>query len=211
MIPMPDGLQFLVPTKIAPILTTPLLSWSTKVRMGLRVVPPAARRARVPIARSPNSSPIITGRRRSIISPSRCLPASTAAPPKSSASRACCRALSSSRRNTAACRAGILAGAPRAASAPPQPLFRTLKGGLGSLIDALSAVHRAKRESRSTARSRRSSDRRSGYRLRVSGDWIDSGPRGAGLRVARVGASWRPQSIRSCRNTWPASPTPPRP
>src|SRR5882762_3093002 len=35
MIAMPDGLQFLVPTRIAPIVTTPLLSWTTKVRMGL--------------------------------------------------------------------------------------------------------------------------------------------------------------------------------
>src|SRR5437899_656116 len=33
MIPMPDGLQFLVPTRILPILTTPLLSWTTKARM----------------------------------------------------------------------------------------------------------------------------------------------------------------------------------
>src|SRR6266513_2477979 len=33
MIAMPDGLQFLVPTKIAPILTTPLVGWATKARM----------------------------------------------------------------------------------------------------------------------------------------------------------------------------------
>jgi protoporphyrinogen oxidase len=32
---MPDGLQFLVPTRIAPIMTTPLLSWCAKARMGL--------------------------------------------------------------------------------------------------------------------------------------------------------------------------------
>ena len=28
LVAMPDGLQFLVPTRIAPIMTTPLLSWS---------------------------------------------------------------------------------------------------------------------------------------------------------------------------------------
>src|SRR5260370_36284837 len=32
---MPDGVQFLVPTRIGPLLTTPLLSWRTKARMGL--------------------------------------------------------------------------------------------------------------------------------------------------------------------------------
>jgi len=46
MIEMPDGVQFLVPTRIAPILTTPLLSWTTKVRMALEYLrhPPAAPR-----------------------------------------------------------------------------------------------------------------------------------------------------------------------
>src|SRR5258708_6061647 len=35
LVAMPDGLQFLVPTKIAPILATPLLSWGAKARIGL--------------------------------------------------------------------------------------------------------------------------------------------------------------------------------
>jgi oxygen-dependent protoporphyrinogen oxidase len=35
MIPLPDGMMMMVPTKTAPVVFTPLLSWSTKVRMGL--------------------------------------------------------------------------------------------------------------------------------------------------------------------------------
>lgn len=35
MVPMPDGLLMMVPTKLWPMVTTPLLSWSTKIRMGL--------------------------------------------------------------------------------------------------------------------------------------------------------------------------------
>jgi oxygen-dependent protoporphyrinogen oxidase len=35
MVPMPDGLMMMVPTKIWPMVTTPLLSWGTKVKMGL--------------------------------------------------------------------------------------------------------------------------------------------------------------------------------
>jgi oxygen-dependent protoporphyrinogen oxidase len=31
--PMPDGLMFMVPTKILPVLTSPLFSWKTKLRM----------------------------------------------------------------------------------------------------------------------------------------------------------------------------------
>ena len=33
MVPLPDGVQFLVPTKIAPMISTPLLGWGTKARM----------------------------------------------------------------------------------------------------------------------------------------------------------------------------------
>jgi oxygen-dependent protoporphyrinogen oxidase len=35
LVPMPDGLMMMVPTKIAPLVTTKLLGWGTKFRMGL--------------------------------------------------------------------------------------------------------------------------------------------------------------------------------
>jgi len=35
LVPMPDGLMMMVPTKILPMVTSPLLGWGTKVRMGL--------------------------------------------------------------------------------------------------------------------------------------------------------------------------------
>ena len=35
MVPMPDGLEFMVPTRVLPMAATPLFSWSTKLRMGL--------------------------------------------------------------------------------------------------------------------------------------------------------------------------------
>ncbi len=35
LIPMPDGLMMMVPTKIMPLVGTSLLSWGTKIRMGL--------------------------------------------------------------------------------------------------------------------------------------------------------------------------------
>ncbi|HUN89346.1 MAG TPA: protoporphyrinogen oxidase [Terriglobales bacterium] len=43
LIPMPDGLMFMVPTKILPTVTTPLFTWSTKIKMGLELMqrPPA--------------------------------------------------------------------------------------------------------------------------------------------------------------------------
>lgn len=35
LVPLPDGLMMMVPTKIMPLVGTHLLSWSTKIRMGL--------------------------------------------------------------------------------------------------------------------------------------------------------------------------------
>jgi len=49
LIPMPDGLMMMVPTRILPVALSPLLSWSTKIRMGLEYfrrpseVPPSDR------------------------------------------------------------------------------------------------------------------------------------------------------------------------
>jgi protoporphyrinogen/coproporphyrinogen III oxidase len=38
LVRMPAGLMMMIPTKIMPILGTPLLSWSTKIRMGLELL-----------------------------------------------------------------------------------------------------------------------------------------------------------------------------
>lgn len=35
LVPMPDGLMMMVPTKLGPLVSTPLLSWGTKIKMGL--------------------------------------------------------------------------------------------------------------------------------------------------------------------------------
>ncbi len=37
LVPLPDGLLMMVPTKILPLAVSPLLSWSTKIRMGLEL------------------------------------------------------------------------------------------------------------------------------------------------------------------------------
>jgi len=37
LVPMPEGLMMMVPTKFLPLLETPLLSWGAKIRMGLEI------------------------------------------------------------------------------------------------------------------------------------------------------------------------------
>ena len=38
LVPLPDGLLMMVPTRILPLLTTRLLSWTTKFRMGMELL-----------------------------------------------------------------------------------------------------------------------------------------------------------------------------
>ena len=49
LVPLPDGLMMMVPTKILPLLTTGLLSWGTKLRMGMELLraPKAKTRRRI--------------------------------------------------------------------------------------------------------------------------------------------------------------------
>ena len=38
LVPLPDGLMMMVPTRILPLLTTRLLGWGTKLRMGMELL-----------------------------------------------------------------------------------------------------------------------------------------------------------------------------
>src|SRR3954464_4037138 len=38
LVALPDGLMMMVPTKILPLVTTGLLSWGTKIRMGMELL-----------------------------------------------------------------------------------------------------------------------------------------------------------------------------
>ena len=40
LVPLPDGLMFLVPTKLIPTAVTRLFSWTTKLRMGMELLHP---------------------------------------------------------------------------------------------------------------------------------------------------------------------------
>jgi oxygen-dependent protoporphyrinogen oxidase len=169
LVAMPDGLQFLVPTRIAPLMATPLLSWSAKARMGLEWFrhKPAERRQDCSVAEFVAehygqeaveylAEPLLAGvygGTPELLSVSSVLPRFVELESKyGSLSK------------------GILAER-GAASTPKQPIFRTLKDGLGSLIGALARSIEPKvkivhGEVEAIER------RPGGYRLRVSGDWI---------------------------------------
>jgi oxygen-dependent protoporphyrinogen oxidase len=169
LVAMPDGLQFLVPTRIAPMMATPLLSWGAKARMGLEWFrhKPAERRPDCSVAEFVAghygqeaveylAEPLLAGvygGTPELLSVSSVLPRFVEIESKyGSLSK------------------GMLAERGKT-GAPAQPIFRTLKDGLGSLISALarsieSKVKIVHGEVEAIERSAQ------GYRLRVSGDWI---------------------------------------
>ncbi len=171
LMPMPDGLQLLAPTKIAPILTTRLLSWGTKARMGLEWFrrPPATPRRDCSVSEFVAghygleaveylAEPLLAG-------------VYGGSPESLSVQSVLPRFVELEARYGSLSR-GVLADR-RAESDPSRPLFRTLKAGLGSLIDtlALAIEDRVRVIHAEVDAVERCA---CGYRLRVGGDWIST-------------------------------------
>jgi oxygen-dependent protoporphyrinogen oxidase len=172
LLPLPDGLMLMVPTRILPILTTGVVGWRTKLLMGLEWF----RRAR-PRASSDRSvadfvrehygqeavdylaEPLLAG-------------VYGGTPELLSVSAVLGRFVELEARYGSLTR-GVLAERRKvAAQASAAPLFRTLKSGLGRLVEALSqAAAPAIQFHRGEAEALEATGR--GFRLRVGGAWRD--------------------------------------
>jgi oxygen-dependent protoporphyrinogen oxidase len=172
MVAMPEGLQFLVPTRVSAIVATPLLGWRTKARMGLEWLrrPPTAPRPDCSVAEFVSrhygqeaveylAEPLLAG-------------VYGGSPDALSIASVLPRFVELETKYGSLTR-GVLAERGKS-PAPAQPLFRTLKNGLGSLIAALTQAIAGKAtviRGEAEALERGGSG---GYRLRVAGDWIDA-------------------------------------
>jgi oxygen-dependent protoporphyrinogen oxidase len=172
LLPLPDGLMMMVPTKILPLVTTSLLSPATKIRMGMELLRSPKMKAgdesvadfvrehygqeAVDYLAEPLLSGIYGGDPRAL-SVTAVLPRFVELAQK----------YGSLTRGVLASRAQ----APKTQS--PPPLFRTLKGGLGQMVDAVGAAIGGKTE---VVRGRAQCVERtgSGLRLQVEGAWIDA-------------------------------------
>ena len=171
MVELPDGVQMLVPTKILPMAVSPLLSWPAKLRMGLEYFrrPGAAPdhdrsvaefveehygREAVDYLAEPLLAGIYGGD-----------------PAELSVGSVLPRFVELERRYGSLTR-GVLAERPKA-DGPRVPLFRTLRGGLGALVDAVSreAARGARFVHQPVERVERSG---AGFRLRFGGDWLEA-------------------------------------
>jgi protoporphyrinogen/coproporphyrinogen III oxidase len=173
LVPLPDGIMMIVPTKVMPMIRTPLLSWGTKFRMALELLRKPATHPDRSVAdfvidhfgeetldylAEPLLSGIYGGDPRQL-SVNSVLPRFVEMESSTgSLSRAVMRSKS---------------------SAPGGSLFRTLKGGLGTLVEALSKnlrVEYAEVQSMERFENR--------FRLRASGQEFDAS------HVILAGPAW---------------------
>jgi oxygen-dependent protoporphyrinogen oxidase len=166
LIRMPEGLMMMVPTKIMPIVGTPLLSWGTKIRMGLELL-------RRPKGAQPDRSvydflldhygqesidylaePLLAG-------------VYGGDPREMSAASVLARFVDLETKYGSLTRGALAQRSPKAAGA--SPFLQTLKGGLAQLIEALrptaNVLHAAAETLEQTG---------AGFRVRVDGDWLEA-------------------------------------
>jgi oxygen-dependent protoporphyrinogen oxidase len=172
LVPLPDGLMMMVPTKVMPLVTTPLLSLGTKVRMGMELL-------RAPKMRGEDESvadfvlehygqeavdylaePLLSG--------------IYGGDPRQLSVRAVLPRFVELSQKYGSLTKGVLASRKQMKSqGAPAPLFRTLKGGLGQMVDAVTT---AIAPDTTLLRSRAQSVQRAGagWRVRVGNDWIEA-------------------------------------
>ena len=175
LLPLPEGLMMMVPTKIMPLVATPLLGWGTKARMGLELFHPPRRHTEDqsvsalitehygPEAVDYLAEPLLSG-------------IYGGNPDDLSVTSVLPRFVTLAQRYGSLTRGVVIerAKAERAKAGnnhAPAPLFRTLKGGLQQMVDALAASIRGTTEvchRRVEALERIGQ----GFRLSVGGDWI---------------------------------------
>ncbi len=172
LIPLPDGLMMMVPTKILPLLTTRLVSWGTKVRMGMELLrAPKPKPGDESVAEfieehygaeavdylaEPLLSGIYGGNPRDL-SVSSVLP----------------RFVELANRYGSLTRGVLAARASVRQAGAKAPLFRTLKGGLGQMVDALTGAISGKVEVRH-GRVETVERAGHGFRLKLGGDWMEA-------------------------------------
>jgi oxygen-dependent protoporphyrinogen oxidase len=168
LVPLPDGLMLMVPTRVAPMVFTPLLSWPTKIRMGLEWFRRARRvsadesvagfveahygREAVDYLAEPLLSGIYGGN-PDALSIRSVLPRFVELEEKYGSLT---RGVLAERRKSARQGSGL-------------PLFQTLRPGLQTLTDTLAARMDARVIYGAAEAVERAG---SGYRIRVGGDWI---------------------------------------
>jgi oxygen-dependent protoporphyrinogen oxidase len=166
LVPLPDGLMMMVPTKVLPLVASPLLGFGTKFRMGvelLRPPKPAAQDQSVAdFVREHYGQEAVDYLAEPLLSG-----VYGGDPSKLSVSAVLPRFVELAAKYGSLTR-GVLVSRAKAPKGSAS-LFRTLKGGLGDLVNALSKNANVRTARVETIE--RAGDR---YRVRIAGEWIET-------------------------------------
>jgi protoporphyrinogen/coproporphyrinogen III oxidase len=175
LVALPDGLMMMVPTKIAPMVTTGLLGWGTKIRMGLEYLrKPVAGAA----ARDRSVAEFITEHYGVESLEYLAEPLLSGVyggdPARLSVNSVLPRFVELETKYGSLTR-GVLAERAQAAkngkTGGGGTLFRTLKGGLSELVERVAALAKVEVRHGTAEVVERTAD---GHRVRVEGDWIEA-------------------------------------
>ncbi|MFB3827601.1 MAG: protoporphyrinogen oxidase [Bryobacteraceae bacterium] len=170
LVPLPDGLMMMVPTKVMPLAASPLLGWGTKIRMGLEWF----RRPR-PAAADESVAEFVCdhyGKEAVDYLAEPLLSGVYGGDPEQLSIQAVLPRFAELADRYGSLTKGVLherRAARRAAAGAP--LFRTLKGGLGQLVDA---TVKASRFDWVRARAEAVERTQAGFRVRVGPDWMEA-------------------------------------
>ncbi len=135
LVPMPDGLMFMVPTKIFPVLTSPLFSFATKLRMAREWFHPARKSA------EDESVAALVERHYGKEMVARLVDPLLCGVYGGDASHLSLQAVlprfAAMEANPGSLGRAMLAARKKAATTQAKPLFTTLKGGMQQLADAI--------------------------------------------------------------------------
>jgi protoporphyrinogen/coproporphyrinogen III oxidase len=173
LVPLPDGLMLMVPTRILPLLTTRLLSWRTKFRMGMELLrAPRPKPGDESVAQFVEehygseavdylAEPLLSGiygGNPSQLSVTSVLP----------------RFVEWANQYGSLTRGVLAARAKAGRDRNPAPLFRTLKGGLGQLVDAIERAISGKVEVR-PCRAQTIQRAEAGFSIKLEdGGWLEA-------------------------------------
>ena len=168
LVKLPEGTTMFVPTKAGPMLASPIVGWGTKIKMGLELL-------KQPVTMPDRSvadfvidhfgqetldylaEPLLSG-------------VYGGDPRKLSMASVMPRFVEMERTQGSLARALMKAKAPVPQGAAPAPLFRTLKRGLGSLVEKLAGYANVVQGSVDSLQQRPDG----GYRLKVGESWIEA-------------------------------------
>lgn len=169
MVELPDGVQMLVPTKILPMAASSLLSWPAKFRMALEYF----RRPRTAPVRDRSVAEFVEehyGREAVDYLAEPLLAGIYGGDPADLSVASVLPRLVELERKYGSLTRGVLAER-TAVKGPRAPLFLTLRGGLGSMVEAVSrAIARRTTFVHNGVEIVERAD--SGFRLRAAGDWL---------------------------------------